>query len=57
MELRYNVLDPANLGQGIGVPQLFETTAVFGYGNAATNDTETYAPGSWNAPMVPIMMD
>lgn len=50
---RLNVLDPANVASGIGVPHVFENVAIFGRGN-----TGTYA-SSWdttNAAIIPVIM-
>ena len=53
---RYNVHAQVNTEQGLGVPHVFETTAVFGTGmlpNGAAGDTYD----SYNAVMIPIVMN
>lgn len=51
---RYNVQDPDNLANGVGVPHTFETSAIFGVGYAG-GAAASYS-GS-NAGIVPIVMD
>ncbi|PNP39497.1 hypothetical protein TGAMA5MH_08515 [Trichoderma gamsii] len=49
----YNVLDPDNLAQGLGVPHTFETSAVFGPGYAGGAAASYYTT---NAAIVPVTM-
>lgn len=50
---RYNVLDEDNLAAGLGVPHTFETSAIFGVGNAG-NAAASYSGA--NADIVPLVM-
>ncbi|KAL2869529.1 Alpha/Beta hydrolase protein [Aspergillus lucknowensis] len=50
---RYNVLDPGTVAGGYGVPHTFETSAVFGPGQAGWAASSYY---TINAPIVPIVM-
>ncbi|OKP05004.1 Acetylcholinesterase [Penicillium subrubescens] len=50
---RYNVLDPGIVAGGYGVPHTFETSAVFGPGQAGWAADSYYTV---NAPIVPIVM-
>ena len=52
---RYNVQDTAYTSIGLGVPHVTEKPAIFGPGNAGACDGCSYL--SYNAPMVPIVMD
>ncbi|KAK2610626.1 hypothetical protein N8I77_004041 [Diaporthe amygdali] len=53
---RYNVTDNDNVAAGVGVPHLWESYAVFGPTNLASNNVpESYL--TYNAPIVPIVMD
>lgn len=52
---RYNVLDDNNVAQGLGVPHLWESYAVFGPRNLANAAApESYL--TYNAEMVPLVM-
>jgi carboxylesterase type B len=51
---RYNVLDPDNLASGMGVPHTFESTAIFGVGNAG-DAAPSYS--SSNAGIVSVTMN
>ncbi|KAJ5469255.1 hypothetical protein N7539_008873 [Penicillium diatomitis] len=51
---RFNVLDPEQVANGLGVPHVFELPAIFGLGNAGGS------PGAYaniNAEIVPLTMD
>jgi carboxylesterase type B len=50
---RYNVLDPEIVAGGYGVPHTFETSAVFGPGQAGWAASSYY---TINAPIVPVVM-
>ncbi|KAL5363150.1 Alpha/Beta hydrolase protein [Aspergillus floccosus] len=50
---RYNVLDPETVAGGYGVPHTFETSAVFGPGQAGWAASSYYTT---NAPIVPVVM-
>ena len=50
---RYNVLDADNVASGLGVPHTFETTAIFGVGNAG-GAAASYS--GVNAAIVPVVM-
>ncbi|EAU39617.1 hypothetical protein ATEG_00971 [Aspergillus terreus NIH2624] len=50
---RYNVLDPGTVAGGYGVPHTFETSAVFGPGQAGWAANSYYTT---NAPIVPVVM-
>jgi carboxylesterase type B len=50
---RYNVLDPANVANGLGAPHTFETSAIFGPGFAGQIDNSYYTT---NAGIVPVTM-
>ena len=50
---RYNVVDPDNTANGLGVPHTFETSAIFGPGMAG-GFAQSYL--TTNAPIVPITM-
>lgn len=53
---RYNVIDQSNAAEGLGVPHLWESFAIFGPGNLGGQ----VAPASYltyNAEIVPIVMD
>jgi carboxylesterase type B len=50
---RYNVLDPEIVSGGYGVPHTFETSAVFGPGQAGWAASSYY---TINAPIVPVVM-
>ncbi|GFF56857.1 acetylcholinesterase [Aspergillus udagawae] len=50
---RYNVLDPGTVAGGYGVPHTFETSAVFGPGNAGWAASSYYTT---NAFIVPVVM-
>ncbi|KAI3401962.1 hypothetical protein diail_6522, partial [Diaporthe ilicicola] len=53
---RYNVIDNTNAAAGVGVPHLWESYAVFGPTNLASNNVpESYL--TYNAPIVPVVMD
>lgn len=53
---RYNVLDQINEAQGLGVPHLWESYAVFGPSNlAGAAPPQSYL--TYNAQMVPVVMD
>ncbi|KAL7911606.1 alpha/beta-hydrolase [Trichoderma velutinum] len=49
----YNVLDPDNVANGLGVPHTFETSAVFGPGYS---DTPAASYFTTNAAIVPVTM-
>ncbi|KAL7784026.1 alpha/beta-hydrolase [Trichoderma afarasin] len=49
----YNVLDPDNVANGLGVPHTFETSAVFGLGYSGTAAASYYTT---NAAIVPVTM-
>lgn len=52
---RYNVVDNDNAAAGVGVPHLWESYAVFGPTNLASNDVpDSYL--TYNAPIVPVVM-
>ncbi|KAJ5652924.1 hypothetical protein N7507_010350 [Penicillium longicatenatum] len=51
---RCNILDPAEIADGMGVPHVFEMPAVFGLGE--TNEASA-SFATTNAGMVPIIMD
>jgi carboxylesterase type B len=50
---RYNVLDPETVASGLGVPHTFETSAIFGPGQAGWAAASYYTT---NAPIVPVTM-
>ncbi len=52
---RYNVVDPANIAQGLGVPHTFEVPAVWGVNSNAGGIESAYQ--TTNAPDVPLVMD
>ncbi|KKO98572.1 carboxylesterase [Trichoderma harzianum] len=49
----YNVLDPDNVANGLGVPHTFETSAIFGPGYSDTAAASYYTT---NAAIVPVTM-
>lgn len=51
---RYNVLDPVNIANGLGVPHTFESAAIFGAGNTGGAAAASYY--STNAGIVPVTM-
>lgn len=51
---RYNVLDDGNVAAGLGVPHVFETTAIFGWG-MDNNNVLSYT--TYNADIVPVVMN
>lgn len=54
---RYNVADPVNEAEGLGVPHTWETEAIFGVGETGGSGAASYAPGGINANVVPLTMD
>ncbi|KAK7745072.1 hypothetical protein SLS53_003307 [Cytospora paraplurivora] len=53
---RYNVLDDENVAEGLGVPHLWESYAVFGPASLGGEVVpESYL--TYNAPVVPVVMD
>lgn len=54
---RYNVQDDVNNAAGIGVPHVFEEWAIFGPDNIFGTGQGPASYYTYNAPMVPIMMD
>ncbi|KAJ6094171.1 hypothetical protein N7467_003016 [Penicillium canescens] len=50
---RYNVIDPETVASGLGVPHTFETSAIFGPGQAGWAAASYYTT---NAPIVPVTM-
>lgn len=53
---RYNVEDPAQLAQGLGVPHTVELNAIFGPSNVpAGSAPASYYPGQSNARVVPVI--
>ena len=53
---RYDVVDPANTAQGLGVPHTFEIPAVWGT-NSNAGGGQGSAYQTTNAPDVPLVMD
>lgn len=51
---RYNVRDPTNIANGMGVPHVFDLPAIFGLGQT---DEPAYSYATINAAIVPITMD
>lgn len=51
---RYNVQDPTEISQGMGVPHVFDLPAILGVGE--TNEP-TYSYANTNAGIIPITMD
>lgn len=51
---RFNVQDPAEIANGMGVPHVFDLPAIFGVGD--TNEP-TYSYANTNSPIIPITMD
>lgn len=51
---RYNVHDDANTAAGLGVPHVFETTAIFGVGQD-NNDIVSYT--TYNKNIIPVVMN
>jgi carboxylesterase type B len=51
---RFNVRDPTEIGNGMGVPHVFDLPAIFGIGE--TNEP-TYSYANSNAGIIPITMD
>lgn len=49
----YNVLDPGNVADGLGVPHTFETSAIFGLGYSGSAAPSYYTT---NAAIVPVTM-
>ncbi|KAL5359884.1 Alpha/Beta hydrolase protein [Aspergillus floccosus] len=52
---RYNVRAPALMAAGVGVPHVFEMSAIFGVGYAGNEKTTSY--NTVNKAVVPIVMD
>ncbi|GKU16929.1 unnamed protein product [Fusarium langsethiae] len=52
---RYNVEDPDEMAQGLGVPHVAELNAIFGPGLGNNNPPASYFPGEKNAPVVPVV--
>jgi len=53
---RYNVEDPAQVAQGLGVPHTVELNAIFGPSNVpAGSAPDSYYPGESNAHVVPVI--
>jgi acetylcholinesterase len=53
---RYNVHDDWNTARGLGVPHVYESTAVFGPGNLGMGPSNR-AYCTYNAPIVPVVMN
>jgi acetylcholinesterase len=53
---RYNVLDPSNVAEGLGVPHTYETAAIFGPGYAGSLSASSSYFSS-NEAIVPLTMD
>ncbi|KAM0253620.1 hypothetical protein ACHAQJ_007195 [Trichoderma viride] len=51
----YNVLDPDNVANGLGVPHTFETSAIFGPGYGDT-PAQSYEANRINSEIVPVTM-
>jgi carboxylesterase type B len=51
---RYNVLQPSNVANGLGVPHVSESPAVFGLGNVHDDINSSYK--DLNAEIIPVMM-
>ncbi|THC87152.1 hypothetical protein EYZ11_013401 [Aspergillus tanneri] len=51
---RYNVQAPRLISEGLGVPHIFELSAIFGVGFAGSSESSSY--GSLNAAIVPVVM-
>lgn len=52
---RYNVEDPGQMSQGLGVPHTVELAAIWGPDNLPHGTPASYAPGAVNAWIVPLM--
>ncbi|KAF5007159.1 hypothetical protein FDECE_6512 [Fusarium decemcellulare] len=52
---RYNVEDPAQMAQGLGVPHTVEVHAIFGVGLGGDNPPASYVDGEENAPVIPVI--
>src|SRR5665213_687002 len=51
----YNVMDPTQVSQGLGVPHTVEVHAIWGPANTNGGAPASYFPGQINAPVVPLM--
>ncbi|KAF4466813.1 cholinesterase precursor [Fusarium albosuccineum] len=52
---RYNVEDPEQMAQGLGVPHTVEVHAIFGAGLGGDNPPASYVDGEKNAPVIPVI--
>ncbi|KAM5345173.1 hypothetical protein ACJ41O_011035 [Fusarium nematophilum] len=52
---RYDVEDPAQMAQGLGVPHTVEVHAIFGPGLAGGDPPASYREGEENAPVAPVV--
>ncbi|KAK8061332.1 hypothetical protein PG994_007698 [Apiospora phragmitis] len=52
---RYDVRDPAQVKQGLGVPHVVEVNAIFGPQNVQGRAPASYVPGGINAHVVPVI--
>ncbi|KAF5027064.1 hypothetical protein F66182_833 [Fusarium sp. NRRL 66182] len=52
---RYNVEDPAQVAEGLGVPHVVENHAIFGPGLTSSNPPASYLEGQINAPVAPVI--
>lgn len=52
----YNVSDPTQIANGLGVPHTAEVNAIFGPGNVGSGSVpDSYLPGGLNADIVPVI--
>ncbi|KAF4962441.1 hypothetical protein FSARC_9470 [Fusarium sarcochroum] len=51
----YNVEDPAQMAEGLGVPHVVELNAIFGPGLGGDNPPASYFEGEKNAPVIPLV--
>lgn len=54
---RYDVHDAENTAAGLGVPHIFEAAAIFGPGVGGVGTAAAAGYGTYNAPVVPVVMD
>ncbi|KAK8016191.1 Alpha/Beta hydrolase protein [Apiospora rasikravindrae] len=52
---RYDVRDPAQVKEGLGVPHVVEVSAIFGPQNGTGGAPASYLPGGINAHVVPVI--
>ena len=52
---RWNVEDPDQIAEGVGVPHTIELSAIFGPNNTNGKAPESYYPGGVNAEAVPVI--